>query len=73
MRLPVDEVVLTFNAIDAKGLPINDLTVARFGGAKVATRRIVAFDELVNRAIRVGILLDTSESMQRTLRGEQSG
>lgn len=31
LRLPVDEVVLTFNAVDANGLPINDLKAGRSG------------------------------------------
>ncbi|MGC2613189.1 MAG: VWA domain-containing protein [Terracidiphilus sp.] len=69
MRLPVDEVVLTFNATDGEGLPVNDLKVSeiRLRDNGAAPRRIVAFDELMNRSIRIGILLDTSESMQRTL------
>ena len=70
LRLPVDEVVLTFNAVDANGLPINDLKAGeiRVSDNGGPPRRIVAFDQLVNRAIRVGILLDTSESMQNALR-----
>jgi len=69
LRLSVDEVVLTFNAVDAKGLPVNDLKAAeiRVRDNGVAPRRIVAFDELLNRPIRAGILLDTSESMQWAL------
>ena len=70
LRLPVDEVVLTFNAVDANGLPINDLKAGeiRVSDNGGPPRRIVAFDQLVNRAIRVGILLDTSEPMQNALR-----
>lgn len=69
LRLPVNEVVLTFNAQDANGLPINDLKLGeiRLWDNGVAPSRIVAFDELANRQIRAGILLDTSESMQRQL------
>lgn len=69
LRVPVDEVVLTFNAEDANGLPINDLKAGeiRVWDNGAAPRRIVAFDELVNRRIRAGILLDTSESMQPAL------
>ena len=74
LRLAVDEVVLTFNAEDESGLPIHDLKAndirVRDNGA--VPRRIVAFDELVNRPIRVGILLDTSESMQRALQGNKA-
>lgn len=69
LRLPVDEVVLTFNAMDAHGLPINDLKAGDFlvWDNGVPPRRIVAFDELLNRPIRAGILVDTSDSMQRAL------
>jgi VWFA-related protein len=74
LRLPVDEVVLTFNAEDANGLPINDLTAGeiRLRDNGLAPRRVVAFDHLVDRPIRVGILLDTSESMERALEGNQA-
>jgi Ca-activated chloride channel homolog len=69
LRLPVDEVVLTFTVEGAHGLPINDLKAEeiRVWDNGIVPRRIVAFDELVNRPIRVGILLDTSESMQGAL------
>jgi len=74
LQLPVDEVVLTFNAVDANGLPINDLKVGeiRLLDNGAAPRRIVAFDALPDRPIRVGILLDTSESMQHELPGNQA-
>jgi Ca-activated chloride channel family protein len=69
LRLSVDEVVLTFNATDTNGLPVDDLKAAeiRIRDNGVAPRRIVAFDELMNRPVRAGILLDTSESMQQAL------
>lgn len=74
LRLPVDEVMLTFNAFDLNGLPINDLKAGeiRLWDNGVAPRRIVAFDVLVNRPIRAGILLDTSESMRLTLPANQA-
>jgi Ca-activated chloride channel family protein len=66
LPMPVDEVVLTFSAEDKDGLPINDLKAAeirvRDNGA--APRRIVDFDEMVDRPIRAAILLDTSVSTQ---------
>jgi Ca-activated chloride channel homolog len=73
LRLSVDEVVLTFNATDASGLPVDDLKAAeiRIRDNGVAPRRVIAFDKLVNRPIRVGFLLDTSESMQRALPANQ--
>lgn len=69
LQLPVDEVVLTFNAEDAHELPINDLKAGdiRVWDNGAVPRRIVVFDDLVNRPLRVGILLDTSESMQGSL------
>jgi VWFA-related protein len=67
--LSVDEVILTFHAADAHGLPINDLTLGeiKLFDQGIAPRRIVAFDSLIDRPVRAGILLDTSESMQQTL------
>lgn len=74
LRLPVDEVVLTFHAVDANGLPVHDLKAEEIqlwdNGA--APRRIVAFDELVDRPLRAGILLDTSESMRLDLPGSRA-
>ena len=69
LRVNVDEVVVTFNALDANGLPVTDLKRGeiRIRDNGVAPRRIVAFDELSNRPLRAGILLDTSESMQPSL------
>jgi Ca-activated chloride channel homolog len=74
LRLPVDEVVLTFNAEDANGLPVNDLKVSeiRVWDNRAVPRRIVEFDELANQPIRAGILLDTSESMQRMLPADRA-
>ena len=69
LKLSVDEVVLTFHATDAHGLPINDLKLGDFRllDDGVAPRRIVAFDPLIDRSVRAGILLDTSESLVRAL------
>lgn len=74
LHLPVDEVVLTFSVQDANGLPIRDLKAGdiRLWDNGAAPRRVVAFDELFNRPIRAGILLDTSESMQRELPANRS-
>ena len=69
LQLPVDEVVLTFHAIDGHGLPVNDLKAeeARLLDNGSAPSRIITFDSVVNRPIRAAILLDTSESMQQTV------
>ena len=69
LPLPVNEVVLTFHALDLHGLPVNDLKpgdVQVFDNEEPA-RRIVEFNSLQNRPIRAGILIDTSESMQQVL------
>ncbi len=67
LRLPVDEVVLTFHASDADGQPVNDLKASEFKlwDNGVPPRRVVAFDALLNRPLRVQIVIDTSESMRR--------
>src|ERR1700722_11928804 len=69
LKLAVDEVVLTFHASNAHGMPINDLKreEIRLRDNGEAPRRIVAFEVLTNRPMRAGILLDTSDSMQRAL------
>lgn len=66
LRMNVDEVVVTFHATDANGLPVSDLKAGdvRIRDNGVAPRRVVAFSELIDRPIRAGILLDASESMQ---------
>jgi len=69
LPLPVNEVVLTFHALDLHGLPVNDLKrdeIRVFDNEQPA-RRIVSFDSVLDRPIRAGILIDTSESMQRAL------
>jgi Ca-activated chloride channel family protein len=74
LQLSVDEVMLTFHATDAHGLPINDLTPGeiKLFDKGLAPRRIVAFDSLIDRPVRAGILLDTSESMRQTLSKSKS-
>jgi VWFA-related protein len=69
MNLPVDEVVLTFHATDARGASVNDIKSGeiRILDNGVAPKTLVAFDALLNRPLRVAILLDTSESMQQAL------
>ena len=54
LKLSVDEVVLTFHATDAHGLPINDLKLdeLKLLDDGVTPRRIVAFESLIDRPIR---------------------
>jgi len=69
LKVSVDEVVLTFYALDGHGLPVNDLKAneVRLLDNGLPPRRIVSFDSIVNRPVRAAILLDTSESMQQAL------
>lgn len=69
LKLPVDEVVLTFHASDAEGKPVSDIKVSevRLRDNGVPPRRIVSFRALLDRSLRVGILIDNSESMSNTL------
>lgn len=69
LQLPVNEVVVTFHAANAQGLPVNDLkqSEVRLLDNGAAPRRIVAFQEFADRPLHIGILLDTSESMRRYL------
>jgi Ca-activated chloride channel family protein len=73
LKLSVDEVVLTFHATDAHGLPINDLKLdeLKLLDDGVTPHRVIAFDSLIDRPIRAGILLDTSESLARALPGNK--
>jgi VWFA-related protein len=69
----VDEVDLTFSASDQNGSPINDLQLSDLqlldNGKKPA--RILDFQHRTNRAIRAGILLDTSPSIGNLRRNQQ--
>jgi hypothetical protein len=69
LRISVDEVVLTFHAADAHGLPINglnldELTLTDNGKPP---RKILAFQALQDLPLRAGILIDTSDSMAQDL------
>ena len=69
LKLPVDEVVLTFHASDSEGKPVSDIKVSevQLRDNGVSPRRIVSFGALLDRSLRVGILIDNSESMSDTL------
>jgi VWFA-related protein len=74
LRVSVDEVLLTFHAADVHGLPINDLKLEELSLSDNGKppRKILAFQSLENLPIRTGILIDTSESMQQDIAGNQS-
>jgi VWFA-related protein len=69
LRVAVDEVVITFHAAGANGRPVDDLKLSELhlldNGKPPA--RIIDFQLLQDLAIRAGILLDTSDSMQAHL------
>src|SRR5579862_1482357 len=69
LKLPVDEVIVTFHASGSDGATINDIKPSeiRLWDNGKPPRRVVTFDALLDRPLRVAILLDTSESMSRTL------
>jgi len=68
LNVSVDEVVLTFHAADAKGVPVDDLKVDELSLQDNGRppRKILAFQFLQDFPIRAGILMDTSESMMET-------
>jgi Ca-activated chloride channel family protein len=72
-NVSVDEVSLTFHAADVRGLPVadlklNDLTI--YDNLK-PPRKVLVFQSLKDAPIRVGILLDTSESMEGFISRDQ--
>jgi VWFA-related protein len=74
LNVSVDEVILTFHAADAHGLPVNDLKLSDLtlldNGNPPA--RILSFQLQQNFPIRAGILIDTSGSMSTHLYRDQS-
>jgi len=72
--LPVDEINLTFHAVDAHGLPVYDL---KLNELKLLDNgkppwRILDFRMLEDSPIRAGILMDTSESMTKNLAADRA-
>jgi VWFA-related protein len=74
LSVAVDEVVLTFHAADAHGLPIHDLKLDELslldkGKPPV---RVLAFTSLEDVPIRAGILMDMSASMDEARSAERA-
>ena len=65
LNVSVDEVILTFHAADAHGLPINDLKLSDLTllDNGIPPAKILDFQLQQNFPIRAGILIDTSISM----------
>jgi Ca-activated chloride channel family protein len=73
LRVPVDEVSLSFHAADRHGLAVNDLKLEEL---KLLDNgrpplKIELFEPLQDASIRAGILMDTSESMWEFLVGNR--
>ena len=65
LNVSVDEVILTFHAADAHGLPVNDLQLSDLTllDNGIPPAKILDFQLEQNFPIRSGILIDTSGSM----------
>jgi VWFA-related protein len=74
LDVSVDEVILTFHAADAHGLPINDLKLEELSilDNNAPPRRMLDFQILKDFPIRAGILMDTSESIEKDLPGNRA-
>ena len=66
LRVAVDEVSVSFHALDARGLPVTDLKLdeLKLLDNGKPPRKVLAFQFLKDFPIRAGILLDISQSMQ---------
>jgi Ca-activated chloride channel homolog len=69
VSVAVDEVSVSFHASDAHGLPINDLKLNELSilDNGKPPREILNFHANTNLPIRAGILIDTSDSVERYL------
>jgi VWFA-related protein len=74
LRVSVDEVSLTFHAADSQGFPVNDLKIDDLSLLDNGRppRRILAFQSLQGAPIRAGILMDTSQSMEKRLPADRA-
>ncbi len=74
LSVAVDEVSLTFHATDAHGLPVNDLKLdeLRLLDNNRPPRRTLVFQSMRDLPIRAGILMDISESMDKSRLADQA-
>jgi Ca-activated chloride channel homolog len=74
LNVSVDEVILTFHAADARGLPVNDLKLSDLTllDNGIPPAKILDFQLQQNFPVRAGILIDTSVSMSSHLYRDQS-
>lgn len=68
-KVSVDEVGLTFHAVDVHGLAVNDLQLNELSilDNGKPPRKILVFQSLTDLPIRAGILMDKSDSMEESL------
>jgi Ca-activated chloride channel homolog len=69
LRVPVDEVSLSFHAADHHGLAVNDLKLdeLKLLDSGKPPEKVTVFEPLQDASIRAGILMDTSGSMREFL------
>ena len=68
LKVTTNEVVLTFHVTDAHGHAVDNLRMDQVGLYDNLKRpkQILAFESLRNLPLRAGLLIDKSESMQRS-------
>jgi len=66
LKLPVDEVSLNLQALDDEGRAVADLKIEdlKLLDNGIRVRRVIGLDLIKDAPVRVGILLDSSESME---------
>lgn len=69
LRVAADEVVLTFHASDVRGAPVSDLKLSELHVLDNGRppQRVLAFDSMQDFPLHVGILIDTSQSIEGSL------
>jgi hypothetical protein len=74
LKLAVDEVSLTLQVLDDEGRAVDDLKIEdlRLLDNGVRVRRMIALDSVKDAPVRVGVLVDSSESMESNRERSQS-
>lgn len=69
LSVSVDEVNLTFHAVDGQGRPVTDLTadILEVFDEGRRPRQIISFEELTRLPVRAGLVFDTSRSVLEDL------
>lgn len=74
IHVAVNEVTLTFHAADEHGLPVTDLKINELNllDDGKPPSRVLEFGPVQSSAVRGGILIDTSESVQQQVSGSRA-